>query len=131
MESDRTGNLGGLVAAVTAGVLLALPRPAEALRCSNRVIQDGMHEAEVIALCGEPLTARSVGYVIRAYGPPQRIIQGDGDEQSINYAYYHQEVEVRELIYNFGPRKLMRKLRFEGGVLTSIRTLGYGYLEKR
>jgi len=34
---------------------------------------------------------------------------------------------VTELVYNFGPRKLMRKLRFEGGLLTSIETIGYGY----
>ncbi len=27
---------------------------AEAFRCKNRIIRDGMHEQQVIALCGEP-----------------------------------------------------------------------------
>jgi hypothetical protein len=35
-----------------------------------------------------------------------------------------------EMVYNFGPRKLIRILRFEGGYLVDIRTAGYGYLEK-
>lgn len=119
-----------IVAVVTIAILLAVPNQAAAFRCGSRVIQDGMHEAEVIALCGEPLSARHVGYVIRAYGPRFDRRHAGGHDPAYNYAYYYQEVEVRELIYNFGPRKLMRKLIFEGGVLTSIRTMGYGYLEK-
>ena len=40
------------------------------------------------------------------------------------------EVMATELVYNFGPRKLMRVLRFEGGYLVDIKTAGYGYLDK-
>ena len=40
-----------------------------------------------------------------------------------------QEVVVTEYVYNFGPRKLMRRLVFEGGILVSIESLGYGYRE--
>jgi hypothetical protein len=40
-----------------------------------------------------------------------------------------QEVVVTEYVYNFGPRKLMRRLLFEGGVLVQIESLGYGYVE--
>jgi len=34
------------------------------------------------------------------------------------------------MVFNFGPHKLIRILRFEGGLLTSIKTAGYGYHEK-
>ena len=40
------------------------------------------------------------------------------------------EVPVENWIYNLGPNKLMRRLRFEGGVVAEIETLGYGYHEK-
>jgi hypothetical protein len=39
-------------------------------------------------------------------------------------------VVVTEFVYNFGPRKLMRRLIFEGSVLVEIETIGYGYFEK-
>jgi hypothetical protein len=36
---------------------------------------------------------------------------------------------VTAYAYNFGPRKLMRRLVFEAGILVSIESLGYGYRE--
>ena len=48
-----------------------------------------------------------------------------------NYGHYTQEVVMTEYVYNFGPRKFMRRLIFEGGVLVSIETIGYGYRESR
>jgi Protein of unknown function (DUF2845) len=33
-------------------------------------------------------------------------------------------------VYNLGPSKLMRRLRFEDGKLVDIETLGYGYYEQ-
>ncbi len=54
---------------------------------------------------------------------------------TVEYLYpqfgFPHELVVIELLYNFGPRKLMRTLRFEGDRLTSIETAGYGYLEKK
>jgi hypothetical protein len=44
--------------------------------------------------------------------------------------HFATEVIVTEFVYNFGPRKLMRRLIFEGNVLVEIETIGYGYLEK-
>ncbi len=110
-------------------LLAALADPAWAFRCGSRIIKDGMHETEVIRLCGEPVSTRHLGYVIRSFGI------GDGRLVSTprgtvrRQAWYQQEVEVTESIYNFGPRKLMRRLRFEGGILVSISTMGYGYHE--
>ena len=47
------------------------------------------------------------------------------------YGHYTEEVALTEYVYNFGPRKLMRRLLFEGGVLVKIETIGYGYREKK
>lgn len=92
--------------------------PAHAMRCGNRIVTDGMHEAEVRAICGKPYSERSLGYVVRSHFGRYR-----------GYGGFYREVLVTELVYNFGPRKLMRRLRFEGGILTSIETIGYGYRE--
>jgi hypothetical protein len=113
--------------AVLSGLLL-MSSPAEAFRCGNRIVQDGMHEDRVRALCGEPVSTRTVGLIVRSFHRrPQSIGNDNG-----NYYWpgYYDEVMVTELVYNFGPRKLMRVLRFEGGYLVDIRTAGYGYRTK-
>ncbi len=79
------------------------------MRCGSHLITDGMHESEVKALCGEPSSERIIGYIGRGHHG------------------YHREVLVTEFVYNFGPRKLMRALRFEGGRLVLIETIGYGH----
>jgi hypothetical protein len=38
------------------------------------------------------------------------------------------EVPVDIWVYNLGPNKLMRRIRFEDGVVVAIETLGYGYI---
>jgi hypothetical protein len=40
------------VSVVLLGGLLLLSETAEAFRCGNRIIRDGMHEGQVIKLCG-------------------------------------------------------------------------------
>ncbi len=102
--------------------------PAYALRCGNRLVKDGMHESEVKAICGKPVSERSLGYVLRSHIDRTH---GLTTTRYYSHAGYYREVLVIELVFNFGPRKLMRKLRFEGGILTAIETIGYGYREKR
>lgn len=118
-----------LAAAVTAAVLLGLSAPAEAFRCKSRVVGDGMHEAEVIRLCGEPVSVQDLGYVIRAFGYGNRSLLTLRRNRDFGPAFYHREVLVKEMLFNFGPRRLMRQVRFEDGVVTSIRTMGYGYIK--
>lgn len=114
-----------------AGICLLTSDPAHALRCGNRLVQEGMYESQVIDLCGEPVSKRYLGYVLRPY--VLELPADDIDAHSTRHVYggYHEELLVTELVFNFGPRKLMRILRFEGGRLTSIRTAGYGYREKQ
>lgn len=116
-----------MVAVVVASLLAA--GQAHALRCGSRIVQEGMHESEVVQLCGEPVSTAHLGYVIRSVHFGGSLTRRH-DRYPRDYGYYREEVPVTEMIFNFGPRKLMRKLRFEGGVLRSIRTMGYGYIEK-
>ncbi len=104
---------------------------AEALRCGNKIVRDGMHEVQVIAICGEPTTRRDIGRTLRGreiYAIPRG--GGYPVDRYVNPGV-PTEVVVTEYIYNFGPRKLMRRLIFEGGVLINIESIGYGYIEKK
>ncbi len=112
-----------------AAALVLLADPAWAFRCGSRIVKDGMHETEVVRLCGQPVSTRRLGYVIRSFGIGDGRLVSPQRGTVRRQAWYQQEVEVTESIYNFGPRKLMRRLRFEGGILVSISTMGYGYLE--
>lgn len=116
---------------VALAVLLLVPEAAHAFRCKNKLVRDGMHEQEVIAICGEPVTRRHLGVAVRGY-PYAWSTVGPGTAQRYSTAYgvLSEEVLITEYVYNFGPRKLMRRLVFEGGVLVDIESLGYGYTEK-
>lgn len=113
--------------AIAACCALLFACDAWALRCGNRLVKDGMLESRVIALCGEPVSTRTLGYVLRPY-----IVRRPAGKSSLSgtrhvYGGFHQELLVKEMLFNFGPRKLMRLIRFEGGRLASIETAGYGH----
>ena len=112
---------------------LLLAEPAAAFRCGNKLVKDGMHEQQVIAVCGEPDSIRHLGYALRSYSPPVRRRLGPGftEYRYPGYGVYTQEVLITEFVYNFGPRRKMRRLLFEGGILVTIEDLGYGYRKKR
>lgn len=120
-----------LVATILLGGLL-LASDALALRCGNKLVRDGMHEAEVLAICGEPATRRDIG---RTYRSPDLYVRDRGRlypaDRVVIPGFISTEVVVTEYVYNFGPRKLMRRLIFEGGVLVSIESLSYGYIKKK
>jgi hypothetical protein len=115
-----------LISLVLASTAFLASDPAHALRCGSKLVKDGMHESEVKAICGRPVSERSLGYVLRSH-----FDRTHGSAVTRYYGGYSREVLVTELVYNFGPRKLMRKMRFEGGRLVSIETIGYGYREER
>ena len=120
-----------LRALATLATALLLSEPAAAFYCGSKLVKDGMLEAQVVAICGNPASVRDLGRVVRAYD--YRIIRYLGPGWT---AYsrpgipgFAEEVVVTEYVYNFGPRKLMRRLLFEGGILVRIETAGYGYRE--
>ena len=74
---------------------------------------------------------RHLGHTIRAYDYRFRLRNpGHIYYRTPGVGHFATEVVVTEFIYNFGPRKLMRRLIFEGNVLVEIESIGYGYLEK-
>lgn len=113
---------------LVAGALL-LAEPAAAFRCGSKLVVDGMHEQQVIAICGEPTTRRNLGYALRPYDFSRRRHLGGGWSRRFDpgFSGYVEEVVITEFTYNFGPRKLMQRLVFEGGMLVEIETIGYGY----
>ncbi len=114
-----------------AAILAFFADPALAFRCGSKLVRDGMHEQQVIAACGEPTSVRHLGHAIRAYDYRFRLRNpGHIYYRMPGVGHFATEVIVTEFVYNFGPRKLMRRLIFEGNVLVEIETIGYGYLEK-
>ena len=111
-------------------LLLAPAHDAWALRCGSRLVGKGMVEAEVIRLCGEPVIVRDLGYVLRPY--LLKVPAGRPGTHGTRRVYggFHEELRVTEMLFNFGPRRLMRLIRFEGGRVASIETAGYGHREE-
>jgi hypothetical protein len=96
-----------LFASASAGTLL----------CGTRVISEGVSSAEVLARCGEPVQVdRSV--VLRSVATPEFGASG-----------ILSEVHVEVWLYNFGPDKLMQRVRFEDGTVVRIESLGYGFVK--
>jgi hypothetical protein len=100
--------------------LLASSSAFAAFRCGSKLVSEGDTRSEVAAKCGEPDDVINQSSVSR-----RPVIWTRGRPYYIGEDYI--EIPVENWIYNLGPSKLMRKLRFEGGVLTEIETLGHGY----
>lgn len=112
--------------------LMLFSAPAHAFRCGSKIVTEDMHEAQVRAACGAPTTVQVLGRTVRGINVPIQHNHGGGWTTQYWPGYgFAQEVMITEYVYNFGPRKFMRRLLFEGGVLVSIETLGYGYDENK
>ena len=101
---------------------LACAAPAlagDSFSCGSKVITGGMQDTEVRAACGEPVEIRRDSILRRPtiwrQGRPYVL-----SEERV-------QVPVERWLYNFGPSKLMLRLRFDDGVLAEVTTLGYGY----
>jgi hypothetical protein len=97
-------------------ILVSLLMPSQvhaagSMRCGSQLVSEGMHAAEVLAVCGEP-DLRDVwaqpGSYAPGYLPP-----------------------IEQWTYNFGSNKLLRLLLFRNGRLDEIDSEGYGFAEAR
>lgn len=113
----RTSLLIGLTAVVMA---MATPAHADGMRCGGRLIRDGDVRAEVRAFCGEPADVQTRTILRR---PIYNAVNG----RVIYLGEGLTEIPVETWTYNFGPNKLMRRVRFIDGVVEEVETLGYGY----
>lgn len=119
---------------VLAALLLAgftvLAEPAHALRCGSKLVKEGMHISHVIAICGEPVYEERRTILRREFVsfPRSRRIHDHDDHHRVRgVGPIIREISVTELTFNFGPRRLMRLLRFENGKLTDVVKLRHGY----
>jgi uncharacterized protein DUF2845 len=116
MKTSTAFAMLGLLAASSA------PAFADTMRCGTKIIVEGVTRSEVAAKCGEPDEVVTMRSVFR-----RPVIWTSGRPYFIGEDYI--EVPVESWVYNLGPNKLMRRLRFEGGIVVEIQTLGYGYIK--
>src|SRR6185503_9588654 len=108
-------------AALLLGLCLLAASPSfAAIRCGTKLVSEGDTRSEVAAKCGEPTEVVMQKSVFR-----RPVIWTRNGPYYVGEDFI--EVPVEAWIYNLGPNKLMRRLRFEDGVLTEIESLGYGY----
>ena len=100
---------------LAAGLALSGPAGADSMRCGSKLMTDGDPSDKVLAYCGEPASIER-REILRGYGYHHGI--------PVHSAY---EVAVELWTYNFGPHKLMYRLRFEDGLLVDVDTLSHGY----
>jgi hypothetical protein len=76
----------------------------------------------VLELCGEPYDVVTRSVLRRPYY--------DFHGRTIYFGDGLIEVPVEIWTYNFGPYKLMRRVRFVDGFVEDIETLGYGHHQR-
>ena len=116
-------------------LLPIVAEPAFAMRCGNKLVSDGDPQAKILKYCGEPVAVQ-VRTIYRS-GFPRRLsslsdtssARHFSDEELLIHRRSVVEVLVEEWTYNFGPRRFMRMVRFENGLVAEVTQLGYGYAE--
>jgi hypothetical protein len=99
-----------LPASLVAVILALIPTLAlgQSMRCGSKLITEGISQVKVAALCGQPA---------QVVHPPAYDVVMPGAS----------DVEDEIWIYNFGPNKLMQRIRFRNGIVANIGSVGYGY----
>jgi len=116
MQIVTRARFGPMVAAL---LWMGSAGAADALRCGSHLVTSGDDSSAVRRLCGAPehiehkTIRRHPSYLRNG-----KLIFLDGDLI---------EVSVELWTYNFGPDRLMSRMRFVDGVLEDIETLGYGH----
>ena len=100
---------------LTAVLLWSASASADSFRCGTKLMSDGDSTDKVAALCGPPTDVQR-REILRPY-------YGYG-AHNVHTSY---EVSIEYWTYNLGPNKLMRRLRFEDGILVDVETLSHGY----
>jgi len=100
---------------IAAALAVAGPAAADSIRCGSKLMTDGDPSNKVLAYCGEP-AAIERREILRPWGYQRGV--------TVHSTY---EVSVELWTYNFGPSKLMYRLRFEDGLLVDVETLTHGY----
>lgn len=100
-------------------VAAATPTHAEGMRCGTKLVHEGDTRSEVSAKCGEPTDVSRTSVLRR----PVVWLHGRPYFASTDFV----EIPVERWVYNLGPQRFMREIRFEDGRVVDVETLGYGY----
>jgi len=84
-------------------------------------VTEGATRSEVSSKCGDPTEVDHSTILIQ----PTTWIRG----QPVVVGNGMIEVPVEVWLYNLGPQKLMRRIRFQDGKVVGFETLGYGYVK--
>ena len=102
---------------ILAGLLIASGASADSVRCGSKLITEGDTIEEVQQYCGEPTETKRT-WITRQprfeYGGQEIPFEGSED------------VPVDLWTYDFGPNKLVRRIRFIAGKVDSIETREHG-----
>jgi hypothetical protein len=111
-------------------LLIGSAGPAYALRCGTGVVSTGAHKFEVLQKCGEPDFAEErVIHETRYVAADGRYYTGlDYPHHEIlpGYRLITIPILIEHWTYNFGPHRLVYRLRFVDGGLRDISTHGSG-----
>jgi hypothetical protein len=114
-----------------AALILAVPPPLSAgVRCSGEVISEGDTTYEARKHCGDPdhIDAWEEERIMRDFRR-RRLDENDIYRRGRGYRepfLVKETIRVEIWIYDWGPSRLIHRLRFENGRLTDIETGGYG-----
>jgi hypothetical protein len=103
------------MSALAALLVVCAPAAADSMRCGSKLMSDGDPVDKVAAYCGPPSSVER-REILRPYGYHRGY--------TVHASY---EVSVEIWTYNFGPHRLMYRLRFEDGLLVDVDTLSHGY----
>jgi hypothetical protein len=92
------------------------------MRCGTALVSRGDTQLELLADCGEPDAIERLPALLA----PGTTIYGS-QIYAGPYVAPLAPVSVELWTYNFGPRRLLRRVRLEAGEVIEIETLGYGF----
>ncbi len=107
----------GLALLTGLGLLLSSGASADSLRCGSKLIGEGDSIDKVLQYCGDPTETK------RTWITRQPRFEYGGQEIPFEG---REDVPVDLWTYDFGPNKLMRRIRFIAGKVDSIETLEHG-----
>ena len=107
-------------------VCFPLAALSQSLQCGEKWITNGTSQAEVVARCGQPTQIEreklygETGTALAPTATPFGVLPPIGTRTS-------SETAVEVWTYNFGPSRLMQRIRFENGIVVKIESLDYGF----
>ena len=115
--ADRKSKARNRFVVVVSGLLLASGTSADSVRCGSKVISEGDPMERVRQYCGEPTETKRTWMTRKPrfeYGGQEIPFEGSED------------VPVDLWTYDFGPHKLVRRIRFIASKVDSIETREHG-----